>query len=329
MGEQFSGISTDLLVSLSMNYQNSAESHSELVGNLAKNGLIKSEVVEQAMLKVDRCHFSGDTNEPYADKPHDIGHSATISSAHMHALALESLSPALKEGHKVLDVGCGSGYLTVCMSLMVGETGQVAGIDSSRELVETSIANTTKAHASLIRLSHATLHHRVVFAEADGFDGFSDHGPFHAIHVGAAVKSVPPLLIQQLREGGLMLVPVYKGDGQEQDLVLVRKDLEGVVSEESIMTVVYSPMTEVVAEDGGNAESAPAPEPAPVLSVAELTQQLDSLSRQLKAWQAAFKDAHGRNPSLTDMNGELEMAELLQAFKAKTAELKVAKARGL
>lgn len=73
------------------------------------------------MLAVDRGNYS--KSNPYMDAPQGIGFGVTISAPHMHAHALELLKDQLTEGERALDVGSGSGYLTACMALMVGETG--------------------------------------------------------------------------------------------------------------------------------------------------------------------------------------------------------------
>lgn len=91
------------------------------------------------MLKVDRGHYA--RNNPYMDAPQGIGYGVTISAPHMHAHALELLKEHLIAGENALDVGSGSGYLTACMSLMMGETGTAVGIDHIPELVEMSKAN--------------------------------------------------------------------------------------------------------------------------------------------------------------------------------------------
>lgn len=87
------------------------------------NGIIKSDIVENAMLAVDRGHYS--KVSPYMDAPQGIGYGVTISAPHMHAHALELLKEKLENGTRALDVGSGSGYLTACMALMMGEKGYV------------------------------------------------------------------------------------------------------------------------------------------------------------------------------------------------------------
>lgn len=100
------------------------------------------------MLKVDRGHYS--RNNPYMDAPQGIGYGVTISAPHMHAHALELLKEHLVPGEKALDVGSGSGYLTACMSVMMGETGTAVGIDHIPELVEMSKANIEKDNPELL-----------------------------------------------------------------------------------------------------------------------------------------------------------------------------------
>lgn len=82
----------------------------------------------------DRAKYS--RVNPYTDAPQGIGYGVTISAPHMHAHALELLKNHMTNGSRALDVGCGSGYLTVCMSLMCGEAGKAVGIDHIPELVD-------------------------------------------------------------------------------------------------------------------------------------------------------------------------------------------------
>lgn len=98
------------------------------------NGIIKSDVVQAAMQLTDRGKYCRVNS--YSDAPQGIGYGVTISAPHMHAHALELLKDHLIKGEKALDVGSGSGYLTVCMALMVGDTGSAIGIDHIPELIE-------------------------------------------------------------------------------------------------------------------------------------------------------------------------------------------------
>lgn len=89
--------------------------------SLLGNGIIKSEIIEQAMLSVDRSNYS--KYNPFMDSPQSIGYGVTISAPHMHAHALELLKNQLINGTRALDVGSGSGYLTACMAKVMGAKG--------------------------------------------------------------------------------------------------------------------------------------------------------------------------------------------------------------
>ncbi|XP_076872504.1 protein-L-isoaspartate(D-aspartate) O-methyltransferase isoform X4 [Brachyhypopomus gauderio] len=131
-----------------MAWKSGGTSQAELVNNLRKNGIIKSDRVYEVMLATDRAHFS--RCNPYMDSPQSIGYQATISAPHMHAYALELLHDQLYEGAKALDVGSGSGILSVCFARMVGPKGKVIGIDHIKELVDDSVNNVKKDDPTLI-----------------------------------------------------------------------------------------------------------------------------------------------------------------------------------
>jgi len=161
-----------------------------LVEQLKKKGAIKSLSVEGAMLATDRTNYC--PVNAYQDQPQPIGMSATISAPHMHAMALELLSQHLTLGARVLDIGCGSGYLSACMGRMVGPKGCVIGIDHLQPLVSIAKSNASKADADLFAAQLMILH-------GDGFKGCPDDAPFDCIHVGAAAESIPALLLEQLK----------------------------------------------------------------------------------------------------------------------------------
>lgn len=98
-----------LRVCFAMAWKSGGASHSELIHNLRKNGIIKTDKVFEVMLATDRSHYA--KSNPYMDSPQSIGFQATISAPHMHAYALELLFDQLHEGAKALDVGSGSGIL--------------------------------------------------------------------------------------------------------------------------------------------------------------------------------------------------------------------------
>lgn len=97
----------------------------------------------------------------------------------MHAYALEYLKDCLKPGNRVLDVGSGSGYLTVAFSKMMDDEGVVVGVEHIPELVTASIENISKSHKNLLEEK------KIVIIERDGRLGAEEHAPYDCIHVGA------------------------------------------------------------------------------------------------------------------------------------------------
>eukprot|EP00913_Durusdinium_trenchii_P004903 g4551.t1 len=103
---------------------------------------------------------------------------------------------------RALDVGCGSGYLAAVMARMVGVEGKVVAMDYLSPLVALSLENLRKTDADLI--DSGTLQ----VEQGDGWKGFEKASPYDSIHVGAAAESVPEALLEQLKPGGRMVIPV-------------------------------------------------------------------------------------------------------------------------
>ncbi len=154
----------------------------------------------------------------------------------MHAHALEMLRDKLIPGARVLDVGSGSGYLTACMARLIQPGGKVIGIEHIPELVQLSIKNISKNGRSL--LDDGIL--EIVLG--DGRLGYPQGGPYDAIHVGAAAPSRPNALIEQLKPGGRLVVPV--GVGSQRMMIYDKSDDGSKVHERSSLGVSYVPLTD-------------------------------------------------------------------------------------
>jgi protein-L-isoaspartate(D-aspartate) O-methyltransferase len=205
-----------------------------LVQRLAEQGVIKTNSVIQAMTNIDRGFFVQDSSA-YEDRPKQIGYKATISAPHMHGYALEWLKDHLIPGSKALDIGSGSGYLTLCMAEMMNYSGLVVGIDHIKELVNNSIRsiNQCKPQALTDKI--------VQIFEADGRLGYPPLAPYKAIHVGAASEEIPQALVEQLDFGGRMVIPVGRR-GKTQYIMLVDKDYEGKITINKDFGVTYIPL---------------------------------------------------------------------------------------
>ncbi|KAL9078602.1 MAG: hypothetical protein Q9157_002485 [Trypethelium eluteriae] len=233
-------------------------SNEALVENLAHNGLINSDRVKNAMLAVDRAHYS--PYHPYADSPQSIGHSATISAPHMHASASETLLPFLKPSSstRVLDIGSGSGYLTAVLAHIIdpatatqqqqdptsptGGAGTVIGIDHIQELVDLARTNMAKSEDGRGMLESG----RVRFVKGDGRKGWREGAPYDAIHVGAAAAKHHEELVDQLKAPGRLFVPVE--ENYQQHIYVIDKHEDGSVTRDKVMAVRYVPLTDPPAE---------------------------------------------------------------------------------
>ncbi|CAF3816666.1 unnamed protein product [Adineta steineri] len=186
------------------------------------------------MLATDRLDFS--TDRLYEDAPQPIGYNVTISAPHMHAHALEMLHDKLIPGARVLDVGSGSGYLTACIARLIQPNGKVIGIEHIPELVQLSIKNISKNGRSLFDDGILEV------VSGDGRLGYPQGGPYDAIHVGAASANRPNELIEQLKPGGRLVVPVGVGS---QKMMIYDKTNDGHdVHERATLGVSYVPLTD-------------------------------------------------------------------------------------
>jgi len=183
-----------------------------LVENLKRCGYISRPEVVAAMKAVERHLFIPPSRreDAYADHPLDIGDGQTISAPHMVGIMSEQLD--LHRGQKVLEVGGGSGYHAAVTAELVGPEGHVYSVERIASLAERARVDLEKGGYS----------DRVTVIVGDGSNGLADHAPYDRIFVACAAPEVPAPLVDQLKEGGKMLVPVgstYLG----QELLLVEK----------------------------------------------------------------------------------------------------------
>ncbi|KAM7273313.1 hypothetical protein ACFE04_027977 [Oxalis oulophora] len=226
-----------LLSSFSQPYGTSrrTERNKEFVETLQHYGVIKSKKVADVMGTIDRGLFVSDETLAYVDSPMSIGYNATISAPHMHAMCLELLEQNLQPGMRALDVGSGTGYLTACFAKMVEKQGHVVGVEHIPELADSSVKNIEKSAAAPLLKDGALQIH-----VGDGREGWPEHAPYDAIHVGAAAPEIPRPLIDQLKPGGRMVIPV---GNMFQDLKVVDKNQDGSISVRSETPVRYVPLT--------------------------------------------------------------------------------------
>jgi len=193
-------------------------SQRELVQSLVQRGVVRHPRVIEVLQETDRKHYS--PRDVYVDAPQGIGSNATISAPHMHGWCLELLAQKLLQpGARVLDVGCGSGYLTACFARMVGlNGGKVVGVDHIPALVQLARDNITRDDPRLLQSGAIQL------VVADGRQGFVAEAPYDVIHVGATAAEFPQPLADQLKPDGCLVVPEgAHHEGSNQELVMYTK----------------------------------------------------------------------------------------------------------
>ncbi|KAH9941842.1 Pcmt1-prov protein [Epithele typhae] len=227
-----------------MAWRCTGSTNTELLLNMRKSEIIKSDRVFAAMTKVDRSKYVRNPSAAYQDSPQLIGHGATISAPHMHAYAAEHLLPYLHSNARVLDVGSGSGYLCAVLWQLLADDGhagseftaKVVAIDHIDELVSWSVDNLRRDG-----LGREVDQGHIRVIAGDGRKGVPEDGPYDAIHVGAAAPTVPDALIEQLAAPGRMFIPVGT---EKQQIMQIDKDAEGRVTEKAVLDVGYVPLTD-------------------------------------------------------------------------------------
>jgi len=192
---------------------------------IVARGITDPRVLE-AMARVPRHEFvpAAQRGEAYEDWPLPIGYGQTISQPYIVAFMTAALEP--EPGDRVLEIGTGSGYQAAVLSCLVAEVYTVEIVDPLAR----------RAEADLKRLGYANVKVRA----GDGYRGWPEAAPFDAIIVTCAPEQVPQALVDQLREGGRMIIPVGSQWGA-QELYLLRKTPTGM-QRQGVLPVRFVPM---------------------------------------------------------------------------------------
>jgi len=187
-----------------------------------------SDEVLATLGRVERHKFvpPGQVRYAYENRPLPIGHGQTISQPYIVALMTDLLEP--DENDVVLEVGTGSGYQAAVLAELVDHVYSI-------EIIEPLATSAGE------RLKHRG-YDNVTTKLGDGYYGWDEHGPFDSIIVTAAASHVPPPLIEQLRPGGRMVIPVG-GRFMTQLLLLLEKGDDGEIVTRQIGAVRFVPLT--------------------------------------------------------------------------------------
>lgn len=188
-----------------------ARIRAKMVETLRSRGIIDSRVLE-AMARIPRELFVGPAlgAQAYSDSPLPIGEKQTISQPYIIAAMIQALE---LQGHeRVLEIGTGSGYMTAILASVAAKVYSI------------------ERHGSLSMRARSVLEgmgfHNVALRSGDGTLGWREFAPFDAVIVSAAGPDIPPLLVEQLQDGGRLVIPV--GPDKEQQLLLGIKEGEGL-----------------------------------------------------------------------------------------------------
>jgi protein-L-isoaspartate(D-aspartate) O-methyltransferase len=216
-----------ITLSLSVFQDNFKEKRERMVKQQIERRGVKDPEVLKTLRTVERHLFvpSESADEAYDDRPLPIGFGQTISQPFIVAYMTEIIEP--KANYKVLEIGTGSGYQAAVLAHLVKEVYTI-------EIVS-QLGNT--ATTRLRNLGYKNVQVRV----GDGYYGWKEAAPFDAIVVTAAAEYIPPPLLEQLKDGGKMVIPVGSAF-MNQNLMLVEKKGTRHVTK-SLMPVVFVPFT--------------------------------------------------------------------------------------
>jgi protein-L-isoaspartate(D-aspartate) O-methyltransferase len=195
-------------------------------GHIGKDAL--DEKVLAAMGKVPRHELVPDDIKPYAyiNSAMPIGENQTISQPYIVALMTDLAG--VDENSKVLEIGTGSGYQAAVLAELVEHVYTI-------EIIETL---GRRAERDLQRLGYENITVRI----GDGYHGWPEHAPFDAVLVTAAIEQAPQALIDQLKPGGKMVIPLGR-QHSTQTLTVIEKTRDGEIIHHEILPVGFVPLT--------------------------------------------------------------------------------------
>lgn len=206
------------------------EAYDLFIDSLVDAGYLKSTAIIKAFRKIKRTDFvlPGDEDAALVNAPLSIGQGQTISQPATVAIMLENLQP--EKGDRILDVGSGSGWTTALLAKLVGSSGQVFGLEILPDICDFGTGNIAKYNLDNVKNICG-----------NGYQGLRQYAPFDKILVSAAAEKAPDRLLQQLKIGGRMVVPIGR-EYREQELLIIEKIGDKKYEETSLPGFIFVPL---------------------------------------------------------------------------------------
>lgn len=200
----------------------------QLIEHIKSINYLKSKALENALREVPRHLFVPNNMKElaYTDTPLSIGHDQTISQPSTVVAMTEALN--VKANQKILEIGTGSGWQAAILSFLIGKKGKVYSIEIIKELADFAKKNIKKLGIKNVEI-----------IVKDGSEGLKEKSPFDRIIVTAASPEIPKHLIEQLKTGGMMVVPV--GNLFLQEMYIIKK-LKNKIEKKSIGNFAFVPL---------------------------------------------------------------------------------------
>ena len=204
-----------------------------MVERYKRAGYISTSEMEEAMLRVPREEFMDHRYRDYSyhDQPFPIPGDGrqTISAPYMYPATNEPLK--IRPGHRVLEIGAGSGYGAAIIRELVGDEGLVVAIEINEVTHRFAVENLRRAG-----------YDDVLVILGDGTLGHPPKAPYDAVSITAASPDIPPPILDQLNAPGRIVAPVGASSIYGQDLVLLEKRVDGEITRRVLMKVAYVPL---------------------------------------------------------------------------------------